>query len=256
MDFCRVNEIIIATKDFLLNRDEISIVEKGVDNFVTNVDKNVENFLKENLSKLFPNSTFVCEESNPEFSDSYFVIDPLDGTTNFIKNLKCSAVSVAYVENGEIKYAALFNPFTDEFLYDIENQVFLNGKPLKKSVSNTSLKDCLVDIGTSPYDKSDSKNMFMMMNDVFKESIDLRRSGSTAVNLMNLVLGRLDVFLENNLSIRDYLAGKKMLDDMGYFCSNFKGKSINNTDLKSSFLCSRSKTAYDETIRILNKYYE
>lgn len=255
MDFCRVNEIILSTKKYFFDRKNVLVTLKSKDNFVTSIDKKIEDYLKDEFSKLDDEISFVLEEGEHEFSSKYLVIDPLDGTSNFIMDLACSGVSVAYVENGNIKYAALFNPYNDEFLYDIDNKVYLNGKLIEKKINNKNLSEGIIDLGTSPYNKSSSKNLFSLAENIYLNSIDLRRSGSTAVNLINVISGKILGFCEDNLSIWDFLAGYKMLKDLDMYASNFKGEDISLTKEKDSFICSSSKICYEELLKLIGEYY-
>lgn len=254
MNFNAFDEIVKNTK--LLFDEKLEIKEKGCADFVTNTDIKIEQYLIKNLANLNYSSTFVTEESDKNFSKSYFVIDPLDGTTNYIRGIKCYGVSVAFVENDEIIYGALYDPNSDLLLSTYEGNVYLNGKEYHLDKSNKTLKDCLVDLGTSPYKKDDAHKLMTLAEKLLKSTLDLRRSGSTVINLMNLALGKIDIFLEPNLSIWDYLAGVAILKNLGCVSSNFKGETISNKRLKDNFISTNQPTLIKNILEIIEDVYE
>ena len=135
----------------------MSVDEKeGVANFVTEYDVKVQKFLKEKFTELIPDASFLAEEGGEDenkVGDGYtFIIDPIDGTTNFLYNMNYSSISVALAKDKEVFFGAVFNPYTDEYFYAKKGEgAYLNGKRIY--VSEAENKDALAIFGTAPYYK-------------------------------------------------------------------------------------------------------
>lgn len=118
--------------EIMLDSSDPEVMDKGTkDNHVTEIDLKVQQFLKKELLALLPGSTFVGEEEDDDdrSSDDYWIVDPIDGTTNFIRNLQMSVVSIALIHSGEPVMGVVYNPYTDEMFYALKgNGSFRNGK--------------------------------------------------------------------------------------------------------------------------------
>ena len=139
------------------DREKMAIdIKSGVADLVTEYDKGIQEQLAIGLKKILPEAKFIGEEgSSDELSDDgfAFVVDPIDGTTNFVKDYHMSAISVALLKGKEVVAGVVYNPYLDEIFYAIKGQgAFCNGK--KISVSSQPLNKALVLFGSSPYDKS------------------------------------------------------------------------------------------------------
>ena len=139
------------------------VTEKGVADYVTNVDVAVQNYLKEALGKEFPDIALIAEEKENlglNSRKSYWILDPIDGTTNLIRDYHLSAVSLGLYENGKITFGVVYNPFTEELFYGAKGEgAYLNGTPIHAS-DQPEFKDAVVSFGSSPYEKNRAKELF------------------------------------------------------------------------------------------------
>ncbi|MCQ2466894.1 MAG: inositol monophosphatase [Clostridia bacterium] len=200
----------------------------GSANFVTTYDKKVQDFLKEELLKSIPNSVFVGEEGddkNYSLSGNCFIVDPIDGTTNFIKDYHISCVSIALLVDGDPYIGVVYNPYLDEMFYAKKGEgAFLNGK--KISVSNQPLSNGLVLFGSSPYNEELHEKSFKVAYDYFKQALDIRRSGSAALDLCSIASGRAELYFELILSPWDYSAGYLIVREAGGVVTTFEGSEV------------------------------
>lgn len=221
------------------------ITEKpGSANFVTVYDVAVQNRLIEGLKELFPDAAFLAEEkeNGADFpSRGYcFVIDPIDGTTNFIHDMRCSAISVGLYYDGAPLFGAVLDPYRDELFSAVAGErALLNGTPI--SVSDRDLPHALVSFGSSPYDREAfADHSFAIVKNIFLHCADIRRSGSAAIDICFVACGRTDAFFEEILSPWDFAAGGIILAAAGGSITDFSGNSI-LPGKKSSVLCTNQK---------------
>lgn len=142
------------------------------------------------------------------------MIDPIDGTSNFMHKRNMSCISVALLQNKQPEYAFVYNPFADEFFFAQRGQgAFLNGKRIH--VSDLSLEDSLVSLGTSPY-RTDFRACTLKAISLFLDhSADIRRTGSAAIDLCDVACGRSGAFFERQLSPWDVAAGALIVTEAG-----------------------------------------
>lgn len=211
----KIKKVVINAGKMMLNRNNIEVELKGdVANLVTNIDKNNQKYLIEELSKILPNAKFFAEEKeNQILDDDYtFVIDPIDGTTNFTYDYKHSAVSVGLVKNKECIMAICYNPYLNEvFMAKKGEGAYLNDKKIE--VTSNNLKNSLVLIGTAPYNKEYANETFDIAKNIFLNSKDIRRSGSAVLDICYVACGRADAFYEKRLSFWDYCAASLILTE-------------------------------------------
>ncbi len=217
--------------DIMLNAersDSMTEEKSGRANFVTVYDKLVQKTLKEKLHEIMPEAHFVGEEEDihESIESGYaFIVDPIDGTTNFIRDYHVSAISVGLLYDGKPKFGAVYNPYLDEmFTAEKGKGAFLNGKPIK--VSTNKLENSVVLFGTSPYYPELSRKSFDMAYDYFTKSLDVRRSGSAALDLCSIASGRADLYFELKLSPWDYAAGSLIITEAGGEITDIDGKPI------------------------------
>lgn len=211
---------------------EDAVSEKGGDaaNMVTVFDVAVQNFLMTEITKLIPNAFFFAEEkeNNAEdlMRDYCFVIDPIDGTSNFVHDYKHSCISVAMFSKGDIKFAAIYDPYQDEMFSAAKGEgAFLNGKPMK--VSDRDMPHAIVAFGTCPYYKDTlGKKTFELCYELYRACSDVRRPGAAALDLAYLAAGRNDIFFEIVLSPWDIAAGNLLIREAGGIITNEKGEPI------------------------------
>ncbi len=199
--------------------------------FVTDRDIAVQNFLNERLKALFPKAGFCGEEDEAHAldADDIFVIDPIDGTANFIYGLGASAVSVALLHKGEGKYAAVYDPYRDEmFCAEQGRGAFLNGAPIH--VTDTPLVKALVDVGTSPYKPLLAKETLKLEENLLDIVGDTRRVGSAAIAGCYVAAGRYALMFELRLCSWDFAAARLITEEAGGVFAYLDGKEHSLTD--------------------------
>jgi myo-inositol-1(or 4)-monophosphatase len=203
-----------------------SIIQKGHANYVTQVDYEVQKFLVKELGRLIPGSNIITEEANDNRFDlegATWILDPIDGTTNFMHQYRQSAVSLALFMGREPVLGVIYNPYSDEmFVGEAEKGAFLNDKRISVS-SNASLADCLIGFGTAPYDRDSAHSTFETAQRVFLRCQDIRRTGSAALDIAYVACGRIDGFFESVLQPWDFAAGKIILKEAGGKMTSWNG---------------------------------
>jgi len=229
-----LEDIIIAVRKcgaIILNADRAKsgIDEKeGHANFVTAYDKKVQSELRKRLLEILPEAVFVGEEEDVHASvkDGYaFIVDPIDGTTNFIKDYHASAISVGLIKDAQRYMGVVYNPYLDEVFTAVKGKgACLNGKPIQ--VSKQPLENGIVIFGTAPYYEGLAKASFEMAYDYFCKALDVRRSGSAALDLCNIAAGRAELFFELRLCPWDYAAGSLIVEEAGGVVTTIDGGAL------------------------------
>lgn len=209
----------------LLSMHEMRVEEKtDFKDLVTSCDKATQAYLVEKLGALYPQATFFCEEGDAQdgSGEHMFIIDPIDGTANFVYGYNQSAISVAYADRTEVLWGMVYNPYTEEFYEARKGEgAFLNGSPIH--VSADSLKHSLVNFGTSPYYRELRGETFEIAERVMEYSMDVRRSGSAALDLCYVAAGRCGAYFELQLSPWDYAAGLCIVKEAGGVVTDMEG---------------------------------
>jgi len=190
--------------------------KEGHANFVTEADRQTQEVLQERLLALLPGSVVFGEEKdNQPLTDApTWVVDPIDGTLNYIHGLAHSAVSVAFLEGKKALQGYVFNPFRDEFFAaEAGKGAFLNGERIR--VSDTPFERALVFYGSSPYKASLVDATFRAVSRLMKQTADIRRLGAAALDLAYMACGRADIFFEYSLAPWDYAAGQLLIEEAG-----------------------------------------
>lgn len=248
-------EIMRQVPDEVRNNPES---KEGSSNFVTAYDVKVQNFLKEGLAELFPDAHFFAEEdgeSRRQLEAGYtFIIDPIDGTTNFMCGYNTSAISVALMLDGEPVFGAIYDPYRDEYFSAVrDGGATCNGKPI--SASKRPIPRGIVGIGAAPYNKDTlAPSMLAMTGELFAAFADFRRSGSAALDICHVACGRLDAFCEPRLSPWDFAAGLVILGEAGGLASTFSGKPLAFTAPSSCVF--GSQVAHATALDICRHYAE
>lgn len=232
-------EIMLSASDI-----ERSVhAKEGKNNFVTDYDRQVQAFLFEKLALLLPEAVFIGEEEDqhPPLPEGYaFVIDPIDGTTNFMKGYCASCISVGLLKSGQPFMAAVYNPYLNEMYYAQKGKgAFCNDRPIH--VSEHELKDGLVIFGTSPYYAEYLRQPFDLAYEFLQKCIDVRRSGSAAIDLCNIACGRAELYFELMLSPWDFAAGALIVEEAGGYVLGVDGKPL-SFDKKSGVVAGNNKT--------------
>ena len=167
-----------------------------------------------------------------------FIVDPIDGTTNFVKDYHMSAISVALLSGKDVVAGVVYNPYLDETFYAIKGEgAFCNGKRI--SVSSQPIDKALVIFGSSPYDKSLFPKTIEVLSEYFYKVLDIRRSGSAALDLCCIASGRADLFFELQISPWDFAAGKLLIEEAGGVVTTLDGAPL-TFDGKTSILAKNN----------------
>ena len=226
----QITEIVKEAGKIILsahNQENTITAKEGKKNFVTKYDVAVQDFLFKELGKAFPDAEFIGEEGENNFSINglRFIIDPIDGTTNFMQDYRCSCISVALCKGNDVIAGVVYNPYTNEiFSAEKGRGAYLNGDKIK--VSERPLSDGLALFGTSPYHPENTDETFALLRKVFDFSRDIRRSGSAAYDICMIACGRCEVFFEKSLQPWDIAAGTLILKEAGGVALNYEGKDI------------------------------
>jgi myo-inositol-1(or 4)-monophosphatase len=221
---------VLAGDHILKNLGEVSkddIDTKQASDFVTRVDKESEELILKAIRQKFPDHHFLAEESARDAGGKEYrwIIDPLDGTTNFIHQYPAFAVSIALEFRNEIVLGIVYDPLKEEiFTAEKGKGAFLNGRPIKVS-SVSTLANSLVTTGF-PFKRRDLIDPYLMLfKNVFHKVSDIRRAGSAALDLAHLAAGRCECFFEIGLGPWDIAAGIILIKEAGGVVSDFGGGS-------------------------------
>lgn len=232
-----------------------NITFKAKKDLVTQFDVTVEKYLKKKFSKRFKNFNIIAEESdnsNIEFNNS-IIIDPIDGTTNFVNGVPHTAISVGVYKNKKPYLAIVYNPILDElYTAKIGKGAFLNGKRLKVS-SEDNFQKSLIATGfpyTSGSDENDLNDVVKRIKDVLPLCQDLRRLGSASLDLCYVACGTYEGYYEMNLRAWDVSAGILIVTEAGGKISNINGDEY--TLFEDKFLVASNGKIHSEFIRNLN----
>jgi len=200
--------------------DKIEI--KGLNDLVSYVDKGAEKLIVEELKKLVLDAGFIVEENSASGKKDYnWIVDPLDGTTNFIHGIPCYAVSIALEYKGEILIGVVHEVSRNECFYAVKNMgAFLNGKSIHVS-SNKTLSDSLIATGFPIYNFNRQENYLNVLRELMQKTHGIRRIGAAAADLCYLACGRVDAFYEYNLNAWDVAAGALIIKEAGGTVTDF-----------------------------------
>ncbi|MCM1114608.1 MAG: inositol monophosphatase [Clostridium sp.] len=223
--------------------DDLGIEDKGSSvNLVTKYDKQIQDFLFAKLKALIPGCTFVGEEGdgNKDYTDGYcFVIDPIDGTTNFIKGFQHSAISVGLAKDKELILGVVLDPDLNNIFYAEKGKgAYLNGKPIH--TSDCSLNESLVLFGTCPYEHELAHQTFALTEKIFYEAIEVRRGGSAALDICYVASGKADLYYEMILRPWDWAGASVILQEAGGYAYTFEKENIDPGKI-ASFVCGNKK---------------
>lgn len=213
---------------------------------VTQIDLQCDELIRARLRESFPNDTILTEETFEENADidlsNTWVIDPLDGTTNYAHAFPFFAVSIAYFKNDEPVVAVVYNPISDEcFSANKGHGAYLNDQKL--SVSNYKpLNQCLLTTGF-PYDVVEGNNDLYLsrFTAMLAKAQGIRRPGAAALDLAFLAAGRIDAFWEYKLSPWDVAAGCLLITEAGGVLSAIDGSGLNYSDRRIHIMAANSK---------------
>ena len=238
-----------------LDVESVRISQKQINDFVTEVDHASEKIIIETLLTAYPGHGILAEESGKEYGarDSEFVwiIDPLDGTTNFIHGFPVYCVSIALTVKGKVEQAVVYDPTRNDLFTATKGRgAFLNERRIRVS-KRTQLKDCLISTGF-PFRPGDNfKSYLNMMADVMQRTAGLRRPGAAALDLAYVAAGFTDGFFETGLKPWDIAAGSLLVTEAGGLIGNFTGES---GDLEQGECLAGNPRVYAQLVQVLRKY--
>jgi len=212
-----------------LDLDVLKVASKGTNDFVTDVDQAAEEAIISPLLEAYPGHAILAEESGRQrgskHSDYLWIIDPLDGTTNFIHGFPVYAVSIALAFRGKVEQAVVYDPTRNDLFYASKGKgAYLNDRRLRVS-KRTRLADSLIGTGF-PFRKGDNfKRYLKMFEEVMQQCAGMRRPGAAALDLCYVAAGWYDGFFETGLSPWDVAAGSLMITEAGGLVGNFTGES-------------------------------
>lgn len=201
-----------------------SIEHKGFNDLVSYVDKEAEKIIVDGLRELLPEAGFITEEGTDTVQKDVYnwIIDPLDGTTNFIHGLPVFSVSIALIEKDKLLLGVVYEINLDECFYAISGKgAYCNGQPIRVS-SAPKLADSLIATGFPYYDFDLISNYLEALRRIMQKSHGIRRLGSAAVDLAYVACGRVDAFFEYNLNSYDVAAGALIVLEAGGKVTDFE----------------------------------
>ena len=221
-------------------------------NVVTEYDRRVQELLISELGAALPEAHFICEEKENTESLSAgqcFIIDPIDGTMNFVHGFNCNCISVAYAECGEIVVAAVYDPYQDEMFTAIQGKgAAMNGKPIH--VDDCGLANSVVCVGTAPYRPEISDVSFALIKTAFDNSLDIRRRGAAALDLCSVAAGHAGLYFEMEVALWDYAAGLLIVTEAGGICSTLEWTDL-PLDLSHPTIAAGGKRAREEIKKLI-----
>lgn len=234
--------------------DANAIEYKGLNDLVSYVDKNAEKQLVRNLSKLLPDSGFITEEETVNtLGKTYtWIIDPLDGTTNFIHGIPTYAISIALYEEDKPVIGIVYEINRGEMFFTFKGgAAYLNNKEIQVS-KNDNLSQSLLATGF-PYYQFDKQLQYMQLfTEMMQKCHGLRRIGSAAVDLAYVACGRFDAYFEYNLNAYDVAAGAYLVQQAGGSVMNFSGGS---EFLEKREMLATNSLITDEILMIIKKHF-
>jgi myo-inositol-1(or 4)-monophosphatase len=238
-----------------LDVEAVRISQKQVNDFVTEVDHASEAAIIDTLLTAYPDHGILAEESgsqhgNPN-ADHIWIIDPLDGTTNFIHGFPVYCVSIALQVRGRIEQAVVYDPSRNDLFTATRGRgAFLNERRIRVS-KRVRLQESLISTGF-PFRKGDNFNQYLvMMGDVMQKTAGLRRPGSAALDLAYVAAGFTEGFFETGLSPWDVAAGSLLVTEAGGLVGNFTGES---DFLEQREMLAGTPRIYGQLVTILSKY--
>lgn len=238
-----------------LDVEAVRINQKQINDFVTEVDQAAEKVIIETLTTAYPGHGILAEESGSEFGakDSEFVwiIDPLDGTTNFIHGFPFYCVSIALAVQGKIEQAVVFDPTRNDLFTATKGRgAYMNERRIRVS-KRVRLNECLISTGF-PFRPGDNfKNYLGMMSDLMPKLAGIRRPGAAALDMAYVAAGFTDGFFESGLNPWDVAAGSLLVTEAGGLVGNFTGEA---DFLEQKECMAGNPRVYGQLVSVLGKY--
>ena len=238
-----------------LDLEVLKVGTKGPNDYVSEVDRKAEDIIIQILLEAYPGHGILAEESGREHgaknSDYVWIIDPLDGTTNFLHGFPVYAVSIALAFRGQVQQAVVYDPTRNDLFFASKGRgAFLNDRRLRVS-KRTRIADALIGTGF-PFRKGDNfKRYVKMFEEVMQSCAGLRRPGAAALDLCYVAAGFYDGFFETGLSPWDVAAGSLIITEAGGLIGNFTGES---DYLYQREVVAGNPKVYGQLVQILTPY--
>ena len=231
--------------------ENLQVSLKGPGNFVTASDIKVEKILIEELQKARPTYSILSEEIGEINNDESFkwIIDPIDGTSNFLHGIPHFAISIGLEHDKEIICGIIYDPIKDEmFVAEKGNGAYVNNKRMRVS-SRSKLKDCIIFTG-GPRQNPKDKELFFVEYKNFSSIVKtpIRKMGSASLDIAYVAAGRCDGFWQRNLNYWDYAAGIILVKEAGGFVTDFEG---NNKYIENETILATNSKINEEMVEIL-----
>ena len=240
-------DIIVRNMDRI---DRLKIVSKKTNDFVTEVDQKAEAAIIDVLQQAYPEYGILAEESGTQKDDAEFqwIIDPLDGTTNFLHGFPQFAVSIALKHKNRLETGVIYDPVTQELFTAARGEgAQLNGKKIRVS-GHKGIEGALLGTGFPYHDQSYLDTYLETMKTLMAPAAGIRRPGSAALDLAWLAAGRIDGFWEFNLNAWDIAAGILIVREAGGIITDFAG---NDDYLKSGDIIAASPKVFPEMLKVI-----
>ena len=219
--------------------ENLQVSKKGPKDFVTKTDKRVEKIIIDELTKSKKNYSFITEETGKILNknrDIFWIVDPIDGTTNFLHGIPHFAISIALQIDGEIISGLIYDPIKNEIFYAEKNSgSFMNNNRVRVS-NKSNIDECL--FATDNYG---IKKIYPKIN--------LRNTGCAALDLAYVGCGRFDGYFHNHINIWDIAAGKIIIEEAGGRVNNIKDFKINKIDIRAG-----NPNIYDKMLKKLDNF--
>jgi len=238
-----------------LDVEAVRVSQKQINDFVTEVDQAAEQAIIDTLLAAYPGHGILAEESGRQHgakhSEHVWVIDPLDGTTNFIHGFPVYCVSIALMVQGKVEHAVIYDPTRNDLFTATKGRgAYLNERRIRVS-KRTQLKDCLISTGFPFRPGDDFKAYLQMMAELMPRTAGLRRPGAAALDLAYVAAGFADGFFETGLSIWDVAAGSLLVTEAGGLVGNFTGEA---DFLEQKECLAGTPRIYGQLVHVLGKY--
>ncbi len=232
--------------------DTLTVTEKSKNDFVSEVDKAAEDAIIEVLRKSYPDHSILGEESgNHKGNDYQWVIDPLDGTTNYLHGQPHFAISIALKYQGQLEHGVIYDPLREELFSATRGSgAFLNDRRIRVT-QRKGLEGALIGTGFPYRDHSQLDAYLAMFRDMIKDTAGIRRPGSAALDFAYVAAGRLDGFWELGLSEWDFAAGALLVKEAGGIVTDIGG---GDRYLESGNVIGGGLKTHDAMLRLIKPH--
>ncbi len=250
-----IKSVVYEAGKLMLNNEKAEIfVKEGHANLVTERDLAVQKYLIKALSEILPDSCFFAEEkSDNTLTNAYtWIIDPIDGTLNFIHNRRCSCISVALCKDKHPIIGVIYDPYHDEIYYSEKGHgAWCNG--IKLHAANTDYNLSVISLGTSPYYSDLVDKTMEAAKQFLIQCADIRRKGSAALELCDLASGRIDGVFELKLSPWDYAAGFLIAKEAGAIVATPDAKELDYS--APHCVIAATEKCFDNMLKVISEVY-